>query len=360
MPPPLPATPSPRRFLNSNKSTSKQSFDERSAQKPPSNLRFSRITGNDANSGNVNTNTTPQQSSVRPTSAHSQFAATPKFSFAKAKRHDALLLSPDKPRPVFTARDSGEEGIEDVGNEDHEDDQDEMILETTEVDPNLHLGDDRPPSPKRQRRSLDDTVHVRNRMHDEPQFSSRPNFDIPPARPTPSPIAARPPRFLFAQPTPTLVSTLQPIDDPDAGPIARPVFLKPPSTAEDTTNPLPEAFSPHRRGQKFTPGGMASEVRQWIVDATQAGNFRRITGDLMRARVMESRGSTNDGVVLVRGSVEGSEVKLLLPGAGKGKNSTGLTAGQIVAVKAPTWDVLIDGVAWIVAADWRVLGHPYA
>jgi hypothetical protein len=122
--------------------------------------------------------------------------------------------------------------------------------------------------------------------------------------------------------------------------------------------PLPEAFSPHRRGQKFVAGGMAAEVRQWVLDAAQVSAHQKRSAygdDMWRVRVMESIGAANEGVVLVKGTVEGREVRMMLPGAGKSKHVGTITVGMSVGIKPPTWEVPLDGEMWVVAADWQVL-----
>lgn len=53
---------------------------------------------------------------------------------------------------------------------------------------------------------------------------------------------------------------------------SRPTFVLSPGTSRSTeqAQPLPEVFSPHRRGEKFIPGGMAATAREWIVDLGQS------------------------------------------------------------------------------------------
>jgi hypothetical protein len=221
---------------------------------------------------------------------------------------------------------------------------------------------DSPPSAKRQRLSLDGNTRESGTHSTTEHFATRRISDVAPAIIPPSPLPgnhATPRRFVFAQ-SQTSPSFANPIAFPDELRLQslRPAFLKPPSVPPDTTEPLPEAFSPHRRGQKFVPGGMASEVRQWIVDATHAtshSHARRGAGDPSRVRVMECRGTTKDGLLLVRGSVEGKEARLILPSAGKNKNASKLVQGDLLGIKAPSWEIELDGSTWVVAADWSVL-----
>jgi hypothetical protein len=272
------------------------------------------------------------------------------------KRHDPLPFSPPKPRTtpafnVWARRPSDGETIEDASQEEQYEEDDAMLPETAEY---AERREDWPPSSKRQRRSLDGIAQE----HSEYSFA-HPTLDITPALSSQPASYATPRRFMFSQSMAS--SSIAPatpfVDEPHLQSL-RPAFLKPPSAPLDTSEPLPEAFSPHRRGQKFVPGGMAAEVRQWIVDATQTtghSHARRSGGDVMRVRVMESRGSTKDGVILVRGSVEGKEVRLILPSAGKSRNTAVLGTGDLLGIKPPSWEVGLDRDTWVVAADWRVL-----
>jgi hypothetical protein len=227
------------------------------------------------------------------------------------------------------------EVIEDASQEEspalHNEDDDEIIIQTTEI-----TGEedeefsDWPPSPKRQRLLLAE--------HTTPR------------------------RFVFAQPFAS-PSTAAPSQHPDhvSTHNARPHFIKPASAPVEVTEPLPEAFSPHRRGQKFVPGGMAAEVRQWVFDAAQPAtnsHARRIAdsgADIWRVRVMESRGHARDGMILVRGSVEGKEVKLLLPSTSKNKTLGHVAQGVLLGIKTPTWEVEVLRQTWVVVVDWRVV-----
>jgi hypothetical protein len=228
-----------------------------------------------------------------------------------------------------------------------------MIPETVE----LSGREESPPSPKRQRLSLD------GRTGDQgAQSSTRLASDLPHTIPTSSLLATShttPRRFMFAQPLASS-SIAPPTPFPDDAHLhsLRPAFLKPPSAPPDTSEPLPEAFSPHRRGQKFIPGGMAAEVRQWIVDATQSSShshIRRTGGDISSMRVLESRGCASDGLILVRGVLESKEVQMVLPSAGKNKIAANFAPGDLLGIKAPSWEIELRGDTWVVAADWRVL-----
>ncbi|KIW02638.1 uncharacterized protein PV09_06078 [Verruconis gallopava] len=140
----------------------------------------------------------------------------------------------------------------------------------------------------------------------------------------------------------------------------RPAFLKLASpTNPEPIEPLPEAFSPHRRGQKFMSGGMASAVRQWILDASQLSTHARrsLRGEeIWRVRIVESTDKPRRHMTLVKGvTEEQKEVKLMLPCAGKKKGlSETIVEGSVIAIKRPTWDVVLDQMGWVVAIDWNI------
>jgi hypothetical protein len=168
-----------------------------------------------------------------------------------------------------------------------------------------------------------------------------------------------PRRFVFGNQAPN--SSIATPDHPHT--TSRPQFIKPPSLPVENAEPLPEAFSPHRRKEKFIPGGMAAAARQWILDASQTAphtHIRRSTGaagDLLPVRVLEAKGSAKDGMVLVRGQIDGREVKLLLPGQGKkrGSSDNDLKVGDTVGIGHVRWEVEIGGELWVVCVEWRAV-----
>jgi len=281
---------------------------------------------------------------ARPSSSH-QFASTPKFA---QPRRDVPIRSPTRPKPAIAPlvhRKSIDEAIEDASQEeihnDHEQEEDEMIFDSVERhheqkddEESCH---DYPPSPKRRRLSLSE--------HTTPR------------------------RFVFSShgvASPSIAASTQNI-----GPIVphtnRPHFIKPTSVPVDSAEPLPEAFSPHRRGQKFVPGGLASEVRQWVFDTAQTNTIthahtRRPAGsagggNIWHVHVSESKGCVEDGIVLVRGSVEGREIKLILPSVVKKTDAGGkdVGVGVVIGLRDLTWEVEIKGEIWVVAVDWRIM-----
>lgn len=197
-----------------------------------------------------------------------------------------------------------------------------------------------------------------------------------------SPITPRPfistaaPRFITSTPAPP--ATPQPST-------AKATFLKPhrfrptdPSeSAQGAADPLPEQFSPHRKGQNYVHGGLAAEVRDWLVNIESSIPAREVgrRGDewLVRVLVDEFSGGGAESqarMTTIRGrqvhsmSGEGEmvdtagKVRVMLAGEGQ---STGLQkgsnvgVGKTIGIKGPVWEVVIEGEKWAVGVDWKVL-----
>ncbi|KAL2258752.1 hypothetical protein VTK26DRAFT_7806 [Humicola hyalothermophila] len=160
--------------------------------------------------------------------------------------------------------------------------------------------------------------------------------------------------------------------------------------------PPPDLFSPQRRGGtagRYLPGGLAAELREWLVDVKRgaadgegervrarpsglesgAGVGAAAANGEVRVAVEEVR-SGGAGMTLVSGFVvgldggadgrEGVRVRVILAGegnveglgggkwAGGGKN--GVMPGVVVGIAPPAWDVELDG-RWAVAYRWDVV-----
>lgn len=151
-----------------------------------------------------------------------------------------------------------------------------------------------------------------------------------------------------------------------------PQFIKPPKfihTEEpEPTQPLPGEFSPRKRGQKFVVGGCASEVRGWLVNLeTQNGHQPSLRSD-MRGLGREERRDEECAVKMVvedagvgRGMgwtiAKGNGMNVILGGEGiregleRGKE---VQRGSLVGIKAPVWEVDIQGMNWCVGANWKI------
>lgn len=211
----------------------------------------------------------------------------------------------------------------------------------------------------------------------------------PPKTPLPPPSHRfRLPPPTFTTPAPFSAIPTTPSTTAAGATPSRPSFLLPrhnnPLSPSKPPAPLPEIFSPSRKTAKYIPGGLAQTVQGWLIEAattaqaSAAGTSRsREDGVRLRVRVAElgNKGREVDcfvgGVVLARGTTEpgmynasrvgeGTEefgTRLLLAGQGGVRGAAGVKVrvGDVVGVKAPTWDIDVGGEKWVVGVEWMVL-----
>lgn len=287
---------------------------------------------------------TPQRT---PGSGASQFARAPRFAFGRAPQ----TSQPSRPQPatsqrlVEALRTRPKDDVEEHHDSDHEDD--EMLdVEQAGALPSVEITDelrDLPYSPKRRRysnESREAEFHAANMSPVRPTFKQ-------PTTPASHITAAH-----FARPQSVSSSSRA-----DATQIRRPAFLRASLAPSEQHEPLPEAFSPHRRGEKFVPGGMAATMQQWVIETGQnAAQSRRGQGYLrgedyiMRCEVLSVSGG---GPFMVNGrESDGTDVKLLLVGNPKQMN---VVVGSDLGVRAPMWDVHLEGCVWRVGVDWKIV-----
>jgi hypothetical protein len=186
-------------------------------------------------------------------------------------------------------------------------------------------------------------------------------------------------------------------------------FVKPPrfrapsptSQPQPPTEPLPDTFSPQRRGQKFLPGGLAAEVIGWVMNlenstaaippsstfpststfASTSANARPHSRgrDAVKVLVDEVRGGHAAGMTLVRGrqvhsggnarlvgsTRSGNDrkwneqgdvidhlgvVRIILAGTGTSssgdaflRNTNVVEKGKMVRIRQPVWEVVLGG-----------------
>ncbi|MCJ1249526.1 hypothetical protein MMC30_006752 [Trapelia coarctata] len=343
-----PATPSPHRFVAPRPS------------KPPSSLR--------------------KQFAPGPSS--SQFAPTPKFSLRSSDTGDARAeagtspLTERKGRVAAFKLKKGEE-IEDAeaGDEERVSEMREVgDGEEEEVSAALHeptgTRTSRTAHPQRalkRRRSSattaanaaesTSTILISDDDEDARSTSStqsEPNDQDPTSS---RPLPQRPPRFTFHPPHP-------PPNRPTTPP--RPAFILPTPTAAEPSYPLPEAFSPHRRGAKYLPGGLAATTRGWILSIestlpshahprpsfSASANAAREGEWAARIKVEECRDGGECVLVWGLGMEGDGEAQRWVLVGGKG-----VRRGDVVGVGRPVWGVQVwgDGERWSVGVEWRVL-----
>jgi hypothetical protein len=145
---------------------------------------------------------------------------------------------------------------------------------------------------------------------------------------------------------------------------------------------LTDPFSPQRRGARYLPGGLAAELRDWLVDvkggvdgegemraSSAALSFSSTTATVRVAVDEASRSGTGMTLIsgrLVDGAAGGrqdAEVRVILAGEGNieglggggGGGNRGLVApGEVISIAPPAWDVDLD-VRWAVAYRWEVV-----
>ena len=97
-------------------------------------------------------------------------------------------------------------------------------------------------------------------------------------------------------------------------------------------------------------------LRVWL---TELGN-RGLEVDCFAGAVVLARGQTESGMYNASRAGEGVEefeTRLLLAGQGGVRGAAGVRVrvGDVVGVKAPTWDVDVGGEKWVVCVEWVVL-----
>jgi hypothetical protein len=162
-------------------------------------------------------------------------------------------------------------------------------------------------------------------------------------------------------------------------------FVKPPrfrpldgqEQAQRPSEPLPDAFSPQRRGQKFLAGGLAAEVIGWVMSlengAPAASSTLSKEDTWVRELVVdEVRGGPGAGMTLISGrqvylapnARDGGTadtlqvLKVILAGSGTTegfRKANKVDVRKNIRIKSPVWEVVIEGEKWSVAVSWEVL-----
>ena len=173
----------------------------------------------------------------------------------------------------------------------------------------------------------------------------------------------------------------------------KPIFFDPPpfkphdrtETAHPPNFPPPDhlgdIFSPSkRRGAKYVSGGLAAELRDWLVDVKTESErsssvaMARLTVGSFRdggpgMTFISGQPTTNTVVDPACPSAEG--IRAILVGEGglvddrtggldkrdKGRPRKSVSAGAVVGIAPPAWDIQLPGQGkWAVAYRWEVVG----
>jgi hypothetical protein len=329
-------TPSPYRFLKG-----KRSFEASTSQAKPSSALPKPVT--------VDTNVSSLDRGR--SNVSSQFAPTPRFSFGRATNAAQYTeqRSPSPPKRDLLDALRPPQLREDVDDANDRDNDNEMLdgdaaeaLPTTELGGAQQWSHDVALSPKRRRLECDD-----QQLGGQDVLFKR---SAPPLAPQNRNSV---PSFQPQRPRATSFG--------DEGGQHRPAFLRPAAPPEEPSEPLPQTFSPHKRGQKFVPGGMAATVQQWVISTGQAAIQSRkgqgyLSGEdyVTRVRLQEL---TGHGPFTARGeTMDGESRNVLLAGTADSNKAeqTCVNAGHVVGVRAPVWDVEVDGSQWTVCVDWKI------
>ena len=360
-------TPSPHRFLPSRRQTSPTK-----ASKKSSAPRSSRGDGFDdpAVKSVIKANrpvAKPIGTTVgdgfagatpRPKSSSNQFAQTPRFSSGHSTSPPRATRNALPPRSslAHALRASiTTENVEDLTpSPTTGDDDDDMLVSEHEAVPTTEMlsqheewTQDLPHSPKR--RKIDDLSAKFQAALDSP---ARPTIFKHPTTPA---SALRQAAHQFTRASSVASSVAD-----EGGTVRRPAFLRSSVAPAENFEPLPEAFSPHRRGEKFIPGGMASSLQQWVVEMGQsAAHSRRgqgyLQGEAYLHRVKVESVSGHCPMLIQGRREDGHQLQFLLIAEGKALTGNVCT-GSIVGIRAPSWEVELEGDSWIVGVDWRTLG----
>lgn len=239
-------------------------------------------------------------------------------------------------------------------------------------------------SPKRRRISTSPAIEEDEALPDHKEddgqdedlenlSSSLPILSSPPA--PRRPISTTAPRFLLSTPAPP--STPHPASATQTHTFLKPPRFRAPEPSEQAQqgDPLPEQFSPHRKGQKYVAGGLAAEMRDWLFNIESsiptAAAQERIKEDgwLVKLVVDEVSGNSRAGMMLVRGKqmhgLDGEEmadgngiVKVILAGEGTAnglQRASIVGVGTRVGIRGPVWEVVVEGERWGVGVEWKVL-----
>lgn len=146
----------------------------------------------------------------------------------------------------------------------------------------------------------------------------------------------------------------------DGRALQQPTFRAPPRfkpiEADLSTEGLPAAFSPQRRGAKYLPNGLAAELQGWLSEVKGWEGVDRTAEASLTITVEEVRSGKR--MYLVKAKVDAGEAKrFMLAGEGRltglGRRAV-IGVGSRVCVGQPVWDVDLDGETWTVACDWSV------
>ncbi|KAJ9643454.1 hypothetical protein H2199_004133 [Coniosporium tulheliwenetii] len=319
-----PSTPTPHRFVLKR--------DPQNPPKPPPGRRNPTVQPTSTPKPRPTPKTLPT-----PTTSSQQFAQTPRFSFAQARSHEAPSTPQSTVSPAsrpqrglrsLTRVESIEDASQETADEDHGgvNGDKEMLdaSDASEVQQTVEI--DEPAQPGRTEKATMIAMKGQKRSRAITSHQSA---------------AANEQTSRFS-----------------AAPAA--------SARQRKQRAPPRHILPHRRGQKFVPGGMADIVRGWVMDVGsgvtaqgRAGRTRSGSEPVLSLQAAEV--TSTEALTLVRGlTVDGKgrnevirEKRAVLAGKARGGDVERVRKGDMVGIRAPSWDIEVKGETWSVGVDWR-------
>ncbi|TGZ78831.1 hypothetical protein EX30DRAFT_373523 [Ascodesmis nigricans] len=199
-----------------------------------------------------------------------------------------------------------------------------------------------------------DKTHHNHKQHNIEDPTDDPHFSTPQHENTQKdtdndtdtdtvPTPHRPSRFAFSTPLPQLPTTTT------SSSAAPNTFLSRLRAATPPTANIPAPqlllMSPEKRRTTYTPGGLASTVATWIVQARNAFEGRVKREEVLRVRVAEAKGRVVGGVCI---GEEKEMVKVVLVG------KEVVREGDEVVVRWPWSEVDVRGECVRVAVFWSL------
>jgi len=107
------------------------------------------------------------------------------------------------------------------------------------------------------------------------------------------------------------------------------------------------------------PGGLASELQSWVIEAAQTASQSRPRNALSvddAVHVIDVDEIKGNGPVFANGTKPDKEThKVLLVDGQANQKADKVKAGDRVSIRLPTWEVQVLGEAWTVGVDWRTM-----
>ncbi|QIX00010.1 hypothetical protein AMS68_005527 [Peltaster fructicola] len=278
--------------------------------------------------------------------AHNQFAITPRFSSSRfrppQKRSDQ-----SEPTPIRSLTHGSTQPTEDVLDSSPSDSGEEDVMLLDEVAAESSWSDDLALSPKRRR--LSDSVPA---AHTD---TASENF----ARPLQ-------PASLYRQREMTTKQRFIPSSArssiPTPARLGAPSFTSPSlRDHEDGPNqPLPDAFSPHRQGDRYIAGGMAKMLQQWVLETGQTAlHARRADQTYAMKIVINVVELESEAVTLLLGSSEDDEkINVVLINDSTRRHrpqQPTVVSDMTLGLKEPCWPLALATRHWVVCVDWKIL-----